>query len=168
MDTHRTISTPNTWNDQWSLSSVHCFADCEWASTLTLHLHPNCCRQYIFPALETTSRGRPSAISKRFGEFCDTAIGHQVHCICLLPKRWMTEDEHMISGMNAFRFPMTRLVLTLRAELSPKLRRTSSKINCFSSKCLSSFRDSRCGRWWWPVLELFGLVIDPVVDSLFG
>lgn len=45
---------------------------------------------------------------------------------------------------------------------------TNSKINCFSSKCLSSLRDSRCGRWWWLEVELIGLVVEPDAESLYG
>lgn len=43
---------------------------------------------------------------------------------------------------------------------------TNSNINCFSSKCLSSFLESRWGRWWWLVAKLLGLVVEPDAESL--
>lgn len=110
------------------------------------------CRQCISLAPKTVSRDLLSAISKRFGEFCDKAIVHRAHCIYLLPSGKKQRKTKVIE-LNEQSHSYTR-------------RLTNSKINCFSSKCLSSFRDSRWGRWWWLDVELIGLVVEPDAESL--
>lgn len=68
---------------------------------------------------------------------------------------WMNESIEWMSGR----------ITEWCDKLVARVQHTNSNINCFSSKCFSSWRDNRCGRCGWLDIEFIGHDPDPETIS---